>query len=126
MGCALIGMGPTLSAFLVFVAPRPLLVVLSTLSAFGWLASTMIAASFRSAFSALVHDETWMLWGPLSAALQELLRAFFVKGYISVEANVKSNIERDRNSLKTTTLLGPLVAINDTSSAIGEWCWLGC
>ncbi len=108
-------------AFLVFVTPRPLLVVLATLSAFGWLASIMVAAFFRIAFSALFHGyETWMLLGPLSAALQELFRAFFVKVYIDTEANVKSSMEQDKNSLKTT-LLEPLVAINDITSAIGEW-----
>ncbi len=117
----LVGVGPSLMAFLVFVAPRPLLVVLATLSAFGWLASIMIAAFFRIVFSALFHGyETWMLLGPLSAALQELVRVFFVKVYIDTEANVKSSIERDRSSLKST-LLEPLVAINDITAAIGEW-----
>ncbi len=117
----LIGVGPSLMAFLVFVALRPLLVVLATLSAFGWLASIMIAAFFRIIFSASFHGYgTWMFWGPLSAALQELARVFFVKVYIDTEANVKSSIERDRSSLKST-LLEPLVTINDTTAAIGEW-----
>ncbi len=116
----LIGVGPSLVAFLVLMTSRPLLVVLATLSAFGWLASIMVAAFFRIAFTALFHGyETWMLLGPLSAALQEIFRAFFVKVYIDTEANVKCSMEQDRKSLKAT-LLEPLVAINDTTSAIGE------
>ncbi len=107
-------------AFLVFVAPRPLLVVLATLSAFGWLASIMIVAFFRMVISHLFHGyETWMLLSPLSAAIQELARVFIVKVYINIETNVKSRVEQDRRSVKST-LLEPVVAINRVTAAIGE------
>ncbi|TGZ63220.1 hypothetical protein CRM22_007043 [Opisthorchis felineus] len=76
-GCALIGLGPCVSLFILTVACNPLKVIVLTAGGFFWLLSLLLTSLFWLAFSSVLSNLALSLF--VAVASQELLRFAFFK-----------------------------------------------